>query len=64
MEISPSAITMSVLLYNFYEMPGEKAWWELHKDAEWCFKQILEAAPNKTAAAQLLDTDLTNLPSK
>ena len=45
---------MSVLLYGCTtktnETIREKAWWELHKDAACYFKQILEAAPYKTAA--------------
>ena len=36
------------------ETLGEKAWWELHKGAAYCFVQILEAAPYKTAAVQPL----------
>ena len=32
---------------NFNEMPGEKAWWELIKDAACCVEQqILEASQN------------------
>ena len=38
-----------------YKMLGEKARWELHKDAACCFK---------TAAVQLLTSYLTNHPSK
>ena len=30
-------------------MHGEKARWELHKNATCCFEQILEAASYKTA---------------
>ena len=39
---------------------GEKAKWELYKDAVYCFKQILEAAPHKTAVIWLLASHLTN----
>ena len=31
---------------------GEKAWWQLHKNAESCIEQILEATPHKTAAVR------------
>ena len=31
-------------------MPGEKANWELHKNATYCFDQILEVESYKTAA--------------
>ena len=33
---------------DFNRVPGEKARWELHKDAVCCFEQILETTPNKT----------------
>ena len=39
-------------------MHGEKARWELHKNATCCFEQILEATPNKTAAVQPLTSHL------
>ena len=29
---------------------GNKARWGLHKDATWCFEQILEVAHHETAA--------------
>ena len=45
------------------EMRGEKARWELHKDAACCFEQILEAAPYKTAVVQPLASHLKNHPS-
>ena len=38
----------------------EKARWELHKNAAYCFKQILEAVPHKIASIWQLATDLTN----
>ena len=31
-------------------MPGEKAEWELHKNAACCLEQILEAAPHRATA--------------
>ena len=34
--------------------------WELHKNATFCFEQILEAAPHKTAAVEPLTSHLTN----
>ena len=30
---------------------GEKAWWQLHKNAASNFQQVLEATPYKAAAA-------------
>ena len=45
-------------------MPWEKAWWEIHKDPECCFEQVLEAAPHKTAAVLLFTSYLTNHPNK
>ena len=39
---------------NTHKMSGEKVTWELLKNAVCCFKQILEAAPYKTAAVQPL----------
>ena len=41
-----------------------KARWELHKDATYCFKQILDVAPNKTATVRPLTSHLRNNPSK
>ena len=42
---------MSLQLHHleFDVMPGEKARWELHKDAATYFEQFLDAAPSKTA---------------
>ena len=31
-------------------MNGEKAWWQLHKNATSNIEQVLEAAPHKAAA--------------
>ena len=44
--------------------PGEKARWELHKQAVCCFEQKLETACYKTAAVQPLTSHLTSHPSK
>ena len=41
-------------------MLGEKAKWELHKDATSCFEQFLEAAPYKTAVVHLLTSHHTS----
>ena len=46
------------------EMDEEKVRWELHKNAAYCFEQILEAAHYKIAAVRPLTSFLTNLPSK
>ena len=43
---------------------GEKARWELQKDAARCFKQILEAASYKTTAVWPLTSHLTNNQNK
>ena len=32
------------------QMYGEKAWWQLHKNAASNIEQVLEVAPHKTAA--------------
>ena len=44
-------------------MFGEKDWWQLHKNAASNIKQVLEAAPHKAAAVQLLTTHHENYPS-
>ena len=46
------------------ETHGEKAKWELHKNAKCCFEQILEAALYENAVVWLLASNLTNHPSK
>ena len=45
------------------KMHGEKARWELHKNATGHFEQILGATPNKTAVAWPPTFCLTNHPS-
>ena len=42
---------------------GEKAWWQLHKNAAINIEQILEAAPHKAAAVRLLTNHHENYPS-
>ena len=42
---------------------GEKAWWQLHKNAESNIEQILEAAPHKAAAVRPFTTHHKNSPS-
>ena len=49
---------------DFNKMSGEKARLEQHKDAAYCFEQILEATPYKTAAVWPLPSYLINHPSK
>ena len=46
------------------ETYGEKAWWELHKNAMCHFEQILEAIPHKTVPVLPLSSHLWNHPSK
>ena len=43
-------------------MDGEKAWPQLHKNAESNIKQVLEAAPHKTAAGRPLISHHENSP--
>ena len=43
---------------------GEKAKWELYKNAIWCFEQILEGTFHKTAVLWPLAFHLTNHLSK
>ena len=45
-------------------MHGEKARWELHKNATSAFEQILEAAPYETAVVRPLVSHLSNHTSK
>ena len=47
-----------------YETPGEKAWSEPFKDATSSLRQILEAAPHKTADTQPPGSQLKNHLSK
>ena len=49
---------------DFNEALGEKARWELYKDATCDFEQILEAAHHKTAAVRPLTSHLTSKLSK
>ena len=44
-------------------MAGEKAWWQLHKNAVSNTEQVLETTPHKAAAAQLPTTHHENYPS-
>ena len=58
----PSRVSTTVRLHykDFNETVCEKARWDLNKDTTCCFVEILEAAPNKTAAAWPLTSHLTN----
>ena len=42
---------------------GEKAWWQLHKNATSNIKQVLEVAPHKAAAVRPPTTHHENYPS-
>ena len=42
---------------------GEKAWWQLHKNATSCIEQVLEATPNKIAVVRPPTTHHENYPS-
>ena len=44
-------------------MYGEKAWWQLHKNAVSNNEQVLETAPHKVATVQPLTTHYENYPS-
>ena len=46
------------------KMYEKKARWKLHKDTMRCFKQILEAVPNKTTSVWPLTSDRINYPCK
>ena len=61
-----SHISTTVPLHHLdsNEASGEKAWWELYKNAACYFEQILEAAPHKTAFVLSLTADHSNHPSK
>ena len=48
---------------NSNETPGEKAWWELHKNAMCCFEQILGEGSHKTATVRPPAFYLTNHPN-
>ena len=54
MRILPScshvSTTVQLHCLDFNEMPVEKARCELHKNAAYCFDQILKTASNKTVA--------------
>ena len=45
-------------------MLGEKAGWELNKDAEYCFVQTLKATLYKTAVLWIFTTQFTNKSKK
>ena len=45
------------------KMYGEKAWWQLYKNAASCFEQVLEATLHKTTAARPPTTHHENYPS-
>ena len=42
---------------------GEKTWQQLHKNAESCIEEVLEATPHKTTAVQPPTTHHKNYPS-
>ena len=60
------AVTVPMLLYGCTiwtnKTLGEKARWELHKDAACYFESILEASHYKTAVVWPLTSHLTNHP--
>ena len=45
------------------ETDGEKAWWQLHKNAASNIEQVQEATPHKTAAIRPPSTHHENYPS-
>ena len=63
-DLSNKVMTVSVQLYGcttwILTKCMEKKRWELHKNATCFFKQILEAAPHKRAAARPPTSHLTN----
>ena len=63
------AVSVSILEHGYktwtqLKRQEKKAGWERHKNAVCCFKQILEAAPYKTADVQPINSHLTNHPRK
>ena len=42
---------------------GDKAWWQLHKNATNCIEHILEVTSNKTPAVRPSTTYLENHPN-
>ena len=61
----PSKVHDSDFFFQIVEnISSWKARWELLKDAAFCFEQILEAAPHKTAAVQSLISHLRHYRSK
>ena len=64
MEVWSSLLLYGCTTWTLSKGREKKVRWELHKDAGYCFEQILEAIPNKTAAVQPLTSHLKNHPSK
>ena len=63
---SCGCVNTTVWIYHMdvNKMHKEKARWELNKNATFCFEQVLEATPHKTATIQSLPSHLKNHPSK
>ena len=61
-----SSVSTTVWLHhlNLQKTLREKSRWELNKDAVYCFEQIQEASPYKTAAIRPLVSNLTYDPNK
>ena len=57
-------VVVYIYIYIYIYIFGEKVRWPRHKNAPCCFKQILEAAHNKTSAVEPLTSHLTNHPDK
>ena len=55
---------LRMLHINFNKSHGEKAIWELQKNAACCFRQNQEATPHKTAAVRPLASHLINHPRR
>ena len=67
-EILPSCNRVCTIAWMHHQDSNEALWTEArlepHKDAEFCFRQILEATRNKTTAVRTLTAYLTNHPGK
>ena len=62
-----TTVKKCIIIYDWTiwtKTPGEKAQWELHKNAVFCFEQILETVPDKIAAVRPFTSYLKNHPNK
>ena len=60
MSFPPSSDCVWIHHMDTNEKYGEKARWELHKNATFCFEQIQLGTPHKTAAVTPFTSHLAN----